>query len=240
MCAPKSAIIFPGHSVFCPWDTNSHADMLKEKGIRDDNPYPNFVKVEIYPDDKNLYERDYTKWMLHEDQDRIPDWYDHDKSEAIMREYVADWHKARFIWDGEVVKEIRDGEWYMRGGTLQDMRGGTLRDMCGGTLRDMCGGTLRDMRGGTLQDMRGGTLQDMWGGTLRNMWGGTLQDMRGGTLQDMCGGTLQDMRGGTLQDMCGGTLRNMWGGLVVRGETIYVADASEYSLKSFSDKEDNA
>ena len=175
MCQTKSGIIFKDR-VYLPLDEDSHSQMLIDLGIKDDKPFPEFVKFEITPKDGNVFNHDIANWEFAVDQDSTPDWYDEKKSEAEVKIELKNWFESRFIFKGDIVEDINDGKWYMSGGTLNHMRGGTLNNMSGGTLNNMSGGTLNDMSGGTLNYMWGGTLNYMSGGTLNNMRGGTLNN----------------------------------------------------------------
>ena len=152
MCKQKSCLGFKG-GIYFPMDNDNHSEMLNDRGCSDTNPFPNFVKLEIYPDDENLFDHRPEVWTLHVDQDRVPEWFDFEKTQQELREvYLPKWWAERFIINREV-GEITDGIWYLG---------------CGGTLHNMRGGILRNMRGGTLQDMRGGILRNMHGGIAIN------------------------------------------------------------------------
>ena len=92
MCKLKSAIILKNR-VFVP-EYDSHTEMLKELGIKDDylNASKTFVRVELSPDDGDVFS-DIDTWKLSVDQDIIPEWYDEDIYKPHVVEAVKEWAK---------------------------------------------------------------------------------------------------------------------------------------------------
>ena len=92
MCQLKSGIILKNR-VFVP-EYDSHTDMLKELGIKDDylNASKTFVRVELSPTDGDVFS-DIDTWMLNVDQDIVPDWYDEETYKSQVIEAVKEWAK---------------------------------------------------------------------------------------------------------------------------------------------------
>lgn len=109
MCSFKSALCLRDR-VFVP-DYDSHEDMLKELGIKDDylNASKTFVRVELSPEDGDK-SSDPMGWKLKVDQDIRPDWFDPDLYEPRIKQAIADWCAVHVIKGGK--REVRDGVWY--------------------------------------------------------------------------------------------------------------------------------
>ena len=92
MCKLKSAIILKSR-VFVP-EYDSHTEMLKELGIKDDylNASKTFVRVELSPADGDVFS-DIDTWELSVDQDIMPEWYDEDIYKPHVVEAVKEWAK---------------------------------------------------------------------------------------------------------------------------------------------------
>ena len=112
MCQFKSALCLKDR-VFVP-DYDSHAEMLKELGIKDDylGASKKFVRVELAPKDDNKTSDPMT-WRLKVDQDITPEWFDIRADEQRIKEAVAEWAKVHILRDGE--HEVHDGVWYAYG-----------------------------------------------------------------------------------------------------------------------------
>jgi hypothetical protein len=73
-----------------PW-TTSHQDLIEEFLINDTNGYlKHFVKIEFYPDDVNNID-DPEKYVLHVDEDEIPEWFTeiHDRIIEQMKAIIG-------------------------------------------------------------------------------------------------------------------------------------------------------
>ena len=228
MCRFFSAIV-QKKNIIWDIDIDNHTTLLEKAGIKDVKTDPNFVRVELLPQDNDIFNHDLKNWKLRVDQDFKPEWFDESAAEKQMKKIIGDVFVRRFI--KSKIKEVTEGRWflgtggtiqYVRGGTIQDVIGGTIQYVSGGTIQDVRGGTIQYVSGGTIQDVSGGTIQDVIGGTIQYVIGGTIQDVRGGTIQDVRGGTIQDVRGGTIQDVRGGTIQYVSGGTIqyVSGGTI--------------------
>ena len=93
MCKLKSAIVLKDR-IFMP-DYDSHSDMLKELGIKDDylGASKTFVRAELSPKNGDMFS-DIDGWELTVDQDITPDWFDPDETKARMIEKTKEWAKT--------------------------------------------------------------------------------------------------------------------------------------------------
>ena len=109
MCSFKSALCLRDR-VFVP-DYDSHEDMLKELGIKDNylNASKTFVRVELSPEDGDK-SSDPMGWKLKVDQDVRPDWFDPAVDKLRIKQAIADWCAVHVIKDGK--RKVRDGVWY--------------------------------------------------------------------------------------------------------------------------------
>ena len=60
--------------------------MVEKFKLKDDSKQPNFVRVELLPQDNDIFNHDLKNWKLKVDQDFKPDWFDLDVSEKLMKE----------------------------------------------------------------------------------------------------------------------------------------------------------
>ena len=93
MCKLKSGIILKDR-VFVP-EYDSHSDMLKELGIKDNyfGASKKFVRVELSPKNGDVF-TDIDTWEYNVDQDILPDWYDEAEAKPRMVEAVKEWAKG--------------------------------------------------------------------------------------------------------------------------------------------------
>ena len=86
MCKFKSAIVLKS-KIVCPLDKDSHSEILNDLGIKDDNSFPNFVRIEMIPIDGDVFNHDLSNWKLNVDQDFRPEWFDHETTERQFKEF---------------------------------------------------------------------------------------------------------------------------------------------------------
>ena len=63
MCQFKSGLILKNKTI-CPLDSDSHEDMIRQAGLKDDTCSPDFVRVEIVPIDGDIFNI-HVKSILH-------------------------------------------------------------------------------------------------------------------------------------------------------------------------------
>jgi hypothetical protein len=93
-------------------NTESHEEMIKELGLRDNTRDPDFVRVEIVPPAGDM-RAPLDQWQYRVDQDLCPDWYDAADAEAQVRAALPDWVKMKVLVDG--VHEVKSGNRYAYG-----------------------------------------------------------------------------------------------------------------------------
>jgi len=107
MCKLKSAIVLKDR-IFMPLDYDSHEKMLEELKLNDKTTNPDFVRVEIVPQDGDLFNHDLDNWKLVVDQDFLPEWFSEKLTEKEMKQELKTFFKERFI--------INDKSWQKRTG----------------------------------------------------------------------------------------------------------------------------
>ena len=108
MCKLKSGLILKDR-IFLP-DYDSHNDMLKELGIKDDflGASKKFVRVELSPVDDDPFS-DIGTWVMKVDQDVRPEWFSEDEWKPKLVEAVKEWAKSH-IHIGVVKLKIESGK----------------------------------------------------------------------------------------------------------------------------------
>ena len=97
MCQFFSGIIEYKHKgVIYDLDKDSHEDLIKKGNLDDSKREPNFVRVELLPQDNNIFNHKLDNWKLKIDQDFIPNWFDEQKAEKQMKEAIKEVWKERF------------------------------------------------------------------------------------------------------------------------------------------------
>ena len=93
MCKLKSGLILKDR-IFLP-DYDSHEDMLKELGIKDDflGASKKFVRVELSPVNADPFS-DIDTWVMKVDQDVRPEWFSEDEWKPKLVEAVKEWAKS--------------------------------------------------------------------------------------------------------------------------------------------------
>ena len=93
MCKLKSGLILKDR-IFLP-DYDSHEDMLKELGIKDDffGASKKFVRVELSPVNYDPFS-DIDTWVMKVDQDVRPEWFSEDEWKPKLVEAVKEWAKS--------------------------------------------------------------------------------------------------------------------------------------------------
>ena len=109
MCQLKSCLVLKDR-IYCP-DYDSHDRMLNELHIADtiQNAESLFVRVELTPPNEKL-NTPFNKWRLNIDQDFLPDWWDKDYYEPLVRAEVKKWVDEHFIYSG--TRKVSQGTYY--------------------------------------------------------------------------------------------------------------------------------
>ncbi|MEW6378738.1 MAG: hypothetical protein AB1611_03905 [bacterium] len=98
MCEFFSAILTKD-SVIYNANTDSHEDLLEKSGLKDTDREPDFVRVELLPRDKDIFNQKSTNWYLKTDQDIFPAWFNRKEAEKRTKEALATVWQERFIVD---------------------------------------------------------------------------------------------------------------------------------------------
>ena len=217
MCQFKSAIVLKNRIV-CPLDLDSHTDILESINMKDDNEFPNFVRIEMIPKDGDIFNHNLNNWVLKVDQDFIPEWFDEDKTEKQMREiYMPEVFEKRFIIDREV-DEITEGRWFMKNGILNKLAGSaTIQRVCdSATIQRVCdSATVQDVYDSAIIQFvfDSATIQRVFdSATIQNVYGSAI-------IQRVCdSATIQDVfDSATIQNVYGSaTIQNVYGSATVQ------------------------
>ena len=136
MCQPASMIVTK-KDVLWSKNTDSHEDIIDELSFHMDGVRgPNGVRVEIFPKDGDLSSNTRT-WAFKVDQDILPEWWDRDDAEKRTRVALKAWKAAKVITKDVAV--LREGQFYIYGGTIQAVEGGTIQSVEGGTIAEISG-----------------------------------------------------------------------------------------------------
>ncbi len=133
MCKFFSAIITK-ENIYFDYDLDSHEDIIKKFNLVEGEIHHgfNFVRVELTPNDENLFNHNMDNWSLHVDQDYTPDWFNHDQIEDEVKIKLKEVIENRFVL-GEM-KEINQGRWFIGGSaSVNYIRGSAKVDSIGGS-----------------------------------------------------------------------------------------------------------
>jgi hypothetical protein len=186
MCSPASFIIVKGQPPVWSKYTESHTEIRKEFGLPENtDTLTANVQVELSPENGDL-KTPIKNWVFRVDQDRLPTWWDANEAEIATRKEIKKWAKQKLITKD--CAELRDGQFYVVGGTISQVLGGTISQVSGGTISQVWGGTISQVSGGTISQVSGGTISQVWGGTISQVSGGTISQVWGGTISQVWGG----------------------------------------------------
>jgi hypothetical protein len=119
MCKFFSAVVTK-ENIYFDYDLDSHEDIIKKFQLKEGSEYRGFelCRVELLPEDNNVFNHDMDNWHLVIDQDIKPDWI---KEEHIEKEMKIKLHEVisnRFILNFK--KEISYGRWFVSGNAKID------------------------------------------------------------------------------------------------------------------------
>ena len=129
MCQFKSGL-WTKNGLAWSLDTDSHEELIKEKGFKDDGVKTQFVRVEYIPEkfeDFLKQRKKYKNWKVRIDQDILPEWFqgetDTKAIEKAFKGIIGEVIDKRFIV-GKVA-EIKEGKNYYIYGSAQ------VKNICG-------------------------------------------------------------------------------------------------------------
>ena len=181
MCSPASLIVTRTKVLFSEL-TDRHEDIIKEFGLDDSTESPDFVRVEIVPEDDN-YKLPLSKWVYRVDQDFLPEWYSPEEAELAARATLKVWDKHHII---------RKGKHILTGNISRIIFGGDI------TIDGQSGGNCQfyNSSKGTVSNQSGGDcwFYDSSRGTVSNQSGGSCRfyDSSKGTVSNQSGGVLTE------------------------------------------------
>ena len=103
MCEIASFIVTKNKVLWLE-NENSHTKILEKHGLKDDSENPDFVRVEISPENYN-YGLPLERWQYNVDQDFLPDWYCAEEAEIATRTELEKWAAVHIIRGGEFTVE---------------------------------------------------------------------------------------------------------------------------------------
>lgn len=143
MCEPASMIIVKSGDVYWSKISDSHEDIIKENNLNDKTEYPDFVRIEITPENKD-FRKPIDEWKFKRDQDLIPDWYSDKWAEKLCRKELNNWMKYHvFINRDGVIEETKSIYVYGKSDVnIKKMTGGNAwsHDTSKMTIESMTGG----------------------------------------------------------------------------------------------------
>jgi hypothetical protein len=188
MVLTKDAVHWAGAS-------ESHEDIIRHAGLRDEALPPDILRVEIVPPNGDM-RRPLDEWEYVVDQDVMPAWYVREVDEPRARAALPTWCAACVIAGGDHVSPSPTTR-YVVGGTVQAVSGGVVRAVYGGVVRAVSDG-------GVVQAVSGG-------GVVRAVYGGGVVRAVSG------GGVVRAVSdGGVVQAVSDGVVRAVYGGGVVQ------------------------
>ncbi|MDD5657991.1 MAG: hypothetical protein PHF00_12140 [Elusimicrobia bacterium] len=150
-------------------DVDWHDDLLSQFGLDDRTPHPDFVRVEMLPNNGDVFDHARRNWRLKVDQDYRPDWFHEEEAGAAVWETVQATFRSRFLTTGHLREELNYGRWFLDGSAIikrlgdvavvKEARGAAILRTVGDTavVERVCGrarlGTVHD--GATVKEACG-------------------------------------------------------------------------------------
>ena len=118
MCRFKSGIILKNKVEIAPEENDSHSDLLRNLGIKDDyiGATKTFVRAELVPKDNKWWispEENPSEWIFIVDQDITPDWFCRETYEPIFRTAVCEWWQKHVLID-QKIDELNGGYYRLK------------------------------------------------------------------------------------------------------------------------------
>ena len=134
MCKPASFVVTKDQ-VFWSKNSDSHQSIADENNLHTDGVRGvNVVFTEVSPAGGNVtLPVNQWKYMVDERSlGLLPDWYDAADVEKRCRVALAEWAAQKLIWADHA--DITDGNYFICGGTVNQVSGGTVNAVWGGTV----------------------------------------------------------------------------------------------------------
>jgi hypothetical protein len=203
MCREASGLSFKDR-IFISETSNSHTDIMKENGIKDDNLEPDFYKWECFPKDWD-YSSDVSTWKFVIDQDFIPSWVVKEFEEKRVKEFVEkEWKKYHCCY--------KEGK-FLVGGFGVTFKGGAHSTLTGGRHSNLTGGYRSTITSGYRSTITSGYGSNITGGYGSNITGGNSSNITGGYESNLTGGEYSNITGGEYSNITGGGNSVLAGGV---------------------------
>lgn len=139
MCRFFSGVVTK-NKTYVDYDDDSHEEILKKAGLTDNDRNPTFMRVELCPEDGDVWNHDIKNWKLGFDQDFKPDWFEERWAEEEMRNEIKKLWEERFVTGKKF--EIKRGRWWIGGNAKVYHITGTahIADISGSAYVDSIGG----------------------------------------------------------------------------------------------------
>jgi hypothetical protein len=166
MCELASFIITPDDILY-RLDTDSHEAIVDKFKLKDDTKNPNFVRVEVTPNDGDIFNHDLKNWTAKLDQDLLPKWFKGiENYETSLKKLLKDViFKERFIIDKKNVEvvEVVDKNVWIKNSKGIILRGSSSAELWGSSsavLLDSSSAVLRGSSSAELLDSSSAELRD--------------------------------------------------------------------------------
>ena len=114
MCQFFSGVITKNKTLV-DYNNDSHELLIQKAGLNDTTRNPKFVRVELLPQDGNIWNHNIKNWKLRVDQDFRPDWFEKKWAENEMQNEIKKLWEERFIIDDKSWRKLKDGRfWVLR------------------------------------------------------------------------------------------------------------------------------
>jgi hypothetical protein len=185
MCNFFSAVITKD-GFFYHLDMDSHEDIIEHYKLKDAHVVggvtreANLVRLELTPQDGDICNHNISNWNLRVDQDIIPDWFDKEKAEKLIKDAVQIVFKERFAIDTQIA-EIKEGIWrVVKNSKIDVLKGNAvIRVMRGSSQVGVMWGSSQVgvMRGSSQVGVMRGSSQvgEMWGSSQVGVMRGSSQ-----------------------------------------------------------------
>ena len=183
MCRAFSCIIGRDKKVTWTFGIDSHEDLIKSAGYKDDTLDPNkieFCRIEISPENGSYLEPD--EWVFKIDMDVTPAWWSLDHKQACEREFKK-WKEQlyKILVQKAIIHPFKDitppneiteahiellREWDSVGDSVGASVGASVWDSVGASVWDSVGASVGDSVGASVGDSVGASVRDSVGASV--------------------------------------------------------------------------
>ena len=160
------------------WDyyNDSHEELIRKYKLNDNTHDPDFVRVELLPQDNDIFNHDIKNWKLKVDQDYRPEWFNEKFAEQEMKKAIKKVFKKTFLMDQKIDELINQHIRFAKNVIINRMQSSRVGVMGGSSRVGVMGGSSRvgvmgeSSQVGVMGEssqvgvMRGGSqVGEMWG-----------------------------------------------------------------------------